>query len=478
MAEDQRRKGESKLDYSRRMENLKREKGKHQMRSMLWKQRREKDGKLVTVLKKIEIELKPNEGEKDENLQKDGKENEDQWLEELILTDHERALLTELEMQYNSPNESQRNEQLPPPTPNIQPSGRNPTQTPTDHSGFQPAGRDMVTPTSNQAHPPERNKMTPQTTSRTWETTKPPDQPKGRASRLIQPSGRSIEVDFNPKQAHPDATHANIPHNITKRSPNPQVQTTELAVQPSGSHAKLNQPSGRKTFEQNIKKWQELTRTSENRLELRQVTDSGMKKSTRKIRKPKPPDPETIPVKPKPEAVNQTSNPKPFSSKLNLNNQTKTNEPKPEETLNHPNQTPEETKSKPEPEPRNQNKPETTYSTPKHQAFSSRTKLTTTTKTMADPRRPLVNQNQSPRNQKLKRLSQKPRTPSKSKPDLKTCKPTISESKFSLILQGWKTIANDKSNSANLRMTQIECQQTSNQSGGGLQKVEKKLKPA
>ena len=62
--------------------------GKIAMRSRLWRQRREKDGRLVDVWKESRRMLEdPNPVEDDE----------DPWLEELDLTDEERAALEDLE---------------------------------------------------------------------------------------------------------------------------------------------------------------------------------------------------------------------------------------------------------------------------------------------------------------------------------------------------------------------------------------------
>ena len=85
-----------------RMENKKRLEGTKLMKSNLWKQRREQDGRLVTVWKEIKKKedvternqpkgipgTSPQE-EPETSLQVDPR-NGDQWLEELILTEAER----------------------------------------------------------------------------------------------------------------------------------------------------------------------------------------------------------------------------------------------------------------------------------------------------------------------------------------------------------------------------------------------------
>ena len=51
---------ETKPEYSRRMEEKKRLEGKQMMKSNLWKQRREKDGRLISIWKELRIECGDN----------------------------------------------------------------------------------------------------------------------------------------------------------------------------------------------------------------------------------------------------------------------------------------------------------------------------------------------------------------------------------------------------------------------------------
>ena len=77
------------------------------MKSNLWKQRREHDGRLVSIFKNLKTEcekenlLENNSLEigNDPESRRDGKEGgvEDPWLEDLKLTEDERTKLTELD---------------------------------------------------------------------------------------------------------------------------------------------------------------------------------------------------------------------------------------------------------------------------------------------------------------------------------------------------------------------------------------------
>ena len=73
------------------------------IKSNLWKQRREKDGRLISIWKELRIECGDTrsmaEGRKPSRVEEDGKaaDMEDPWLEELCLTETERTKLMELE---------------------------------------------------------------------------------------------------------------------------------------------------------------------------------------------------------------------------------------------------------------------------------------------------------------------------------------------------------------------------------------------
>ena len=84
-------KKETKPEKLKRMENEKEKAGKLAMRSKLWRHRREKDGKLVEIWRQAK-----------ETLDRDLAENEDDdpWIEDIILTDEERRNLQQLEFWY------------------------------------------------------------------------------------------------------------------------------------------------------------------------------------------------------------------------------------------------------------------------------------------------------------------------------------------------------------------------------------------
>ena len=105
-----------------RMENRKNKKrleGTKLMKSNLWKQRREQDGRLVTVWKEIkkkrkedgteENQPKGRQGtspqEEQEPIPQEDTSNGDLWLEELILTEAERIKLLELEHWWQETND-------------------------------------------------------------------------------------------------------------------------------------------------------------------------------------------------------------------------------------------------------------------------------------------------------------------------------------------------------------------------------------
>ena len=83
------KKKETIAEKSRRLETERKMAGRDKMRSALWRQRREKDGTLIEVWKNIRME-------KD----KTSLEEEDKWMEELTLSEEERAALEALENTY------------------------------------------------------------------------------------------------------------------------------------------------------------------------------------------------------------------------------------------------------------------------------------------------------------------------------------------------------------------------------------------
>ena len=125
------KKKETKEDYTRRMEEKKRLEGKQKMKSDLWKQRREKDGRLVCVWKSVKQKEEDDETNKEQRHSSLQEGTEDPWLEEIVLTQTERKKLSELEQWYsrtelnptsNSIPSTQRRNQ--PPGRPIQPTGR------------------------------------------------------------------------------------------------------------------------------------------------------------------------------------------------------------------------------------------------------------------------------------------------------------------------------------------------------------------
>ena len=79
-------KEETKPEKMRREENEKMKAGRQAMRYRLWRQRREKDGRLVDIWKETK-----------KILENSSQEEDDPWLEELDLTDEERSALQDLE---------------------------------------------------------------------------------------------------------------------------------------------------------------------------------------------------------------------------------------------------------------------------------------------------------------------------------------------------------------------------------------------
>ena len=98
------KKKETKKEMLTRLEKEKKEKGFNKIRSQLWRQRREKDGKLVRLWQHTEKTC----------LEKTCLEEEDAWLEELTLNDEERELLTKLETEYNLNKENYKLENITP----------------------------------------------------------------------------------------------------------------------------------------------------------------------------------------------------------------------------------------------------------------------------------------------------------------------------------------------------------------------------
>ena len=96
------KKKETKLECSRRLEEKKKLDGKLKMRSELWKQRREKDGKLVRVWKEMKKETDRTLDIRGNNSHSSHAED-DPWMEEITLTDQERTKLEELEKWYQTP---------------------------------------------------------------------------------------------------------------------------------------------------------------------------------------------------------------------------------------------------------------------------------------------------------------------------------------------------------------------------------------
>ena len=97
------------------MEEKKRLEGKQMMKSNLWKQRRAKDGRLISIWKELRIECgdtrRMEEGRKPSRVEEDGKaaDMEDPWLEELCLSEAERTKLLELE-QWHLTHKDQKSE--------------------------------------------------------------------------------------------------------------------------------------------------------------------------------------------------------------------------------------------------------------------------------------------------------------------------------------------------------------------------------
>jgi hypothetical protein len=83
-------------ECSRRLEEKKRLEGKQKMKSDLWKQRRERDGRLVTVWKEIKNKTDITLDTSSQHSYPSQVE-EDHWMEEITLTDQERIKLEEFE---------------------------------------------------------------------------------------------------------------------------------------------------------------------------------------------------------------------------------------------------------------------------------------------------------------------------------------------------------------------------------------------
>ena len=96
------KKKETMQETAIRLEDKNKMEVKFRMRSELWRQRREKDGKLVMVWKEInQIHQQMVQESPKTSLMEDAN---DQLLEELILTDMERQKLQELETWYSTTN--------------------------------------------------------------------------------------------------------------------------------------------------------------------------------------------------------------------------------------------------------------------------------------------------------------------------------------------------------------------------------------
>jgi hypothetical protein len=83
------RKMETKPEDARRLEERKKQDGKIRIRTLLWRQIREKDGNLVMVWRRKnpkEMELEPEQ-----------EQGRNSWLEEITLTVAERKALQDLE---------------------------------------------------------------------------------------------------------------------------------------------------------------------------------------------------------------------------------------------------------------------------------------------------------------------------------------------------------------------------------------------
>ena len=98
---------ETKPEYSRRLEEEQRLKGKQKMMSNLWKQRREADGRLVTTWNVMKKKLTGDQEEENSCMFASHEEGDDRtgtdtepWEEEIVLSETERRKLTELEEWY------------------------------------------------------------------------------------------------------------------------------------------------------------------------------------------------------------------------------------------------------------------------------------------------------------------------------------------------------------------------------------------
>ena len=88
-----RKKKETKPEAARRLEDKRTLEGKLKMKTELWRQRREKDGKLVMVWRNMKEETEP-----ENTIDNLGPEKgQDYWMEEIVLTVIERKALQELE---------------------------------------------------------------------------------------------------------------------------------------------------------------------------------------------------------------------------------------------------------------------------------------------------------------------------------------------------------------------------------------------
>ena len=116
-----------KKEVKAKLESRKRLEGISLMKSNMWKQRREKDGRLVTVCKEIKRKMTEEEGIKEdqpqgrqETSQEEDQETslqinedmEDNWLAELLLTEDDRRKLKEMEDWWEKAKMKEENHEL------------------------------------------------------------------------------------------------------------------------------------------------------------------------------------------------------------------------------------------------------------------------------------------------------------------------------------------------------------------------------
>ena len=195
------KKKETKPEYSRRMEEKTRLEGKQRMNSNLRKQRREQDGRLVSIWKELKAEEETNN--KGDGNQKSCQEEEerstedieDPWLEDINLTEAERSKLMELEQWYLT---SYRSTNL-----------ANPSESPAN-IGIQPPGRSSLQDQTYKKHPtrpetePAPKQVTPtQKKQVTQESKTKNKQDQWCHLEAIQPPGTSKQALHQDKQLLP-----------------------------------------------------------------------------------------------------------------------------------------------------------------------------------------------------------------------------------------------------------------------------------